>query len=467
MNAQLDSDRENLAHLLEEVARYAAGVLSGIDHLPVAVPPPPAEATPLPARGCGASEVLRLFDEKYRKGMPASAGPRFFGFVVGGNTPAALAGDWLAAVYDAPTIGSQDSAAPQIEHETIAMLRQLFGLSPAQFGSFVSGATMANFVGLALARQWAARRLNINVAADGLYGLPPVPVLSAAPHSSVYKAMAMLGMGRKTLLPVATEHDREAIDVAALERALTAQSGPCIVVASAGTVNTGDFDDLEAILALRRRFPFWLHVDAAFGAFAACSPRFRHLVAALEGADSITADAHKWLNVPYDSAMQFTRHRDLQIEVFQNGGAYLAPIAAEPDFVHVTPENSRRLRALPAWFSLLAYGAEGYRDIVENSCAVAGLLSEKIERSERFRLLAPTRFNCVCFTLRSDEPTASAAEVARYIAALRDSGKTFMTQTTYKGQPGIRAAFCNWRTTPRDIEISWQAMLDCLEPERR
>jgi glutamate/tyrosine decarboxylase-like PLP-dependent enzyme len=455
----LTEDQQNLATILETTLQEALAVLGSLENRAVAKAPPAPTPIGLSASGLGFAATLQDFNTRFAPGFSGSAGPRYLGFVTGGTTPAALAGDWLTSVYDQNPTSSLDSSAPDLERETIGLLRQLFGLPNDFFGSFVSGATMANFVGLALGREWLAEQQGVSVAEDGLGAIPAITVLSGSAHSSSYKALSMLGIGRKALKTIAKLPQREAVDVIALEAALNAQNGvPCIVIANSGTVNTVDFDDLEAIAALRQRYPFWLHVDAAFGAFAYLSQAHRHLVAGLAQADSICIDAHKWLNVPYDSAMQFTKRRDLQVRVFGNSAAYLGLPTENPDFVHLTPENSRRLRALSTWFALQSYGSAGHCEIVEKNCALAQLLGQKIASNGRFELLAPVRMNVVCFA-----PTnGNQASVTALIERLRDDGQVFLTPTLLFGRPGIRAAFSNWRTTAADVEVIWQALVSAI-----
>lgn len=460
MNTRLAQDASRLPELLEKALGASLDYLGSIADRPPATDFVRSDPPDLPDDGLGAERALDLFARRYGQAMPASNGPRFWGFVTGGTTPAALMGDWLTSVYDLNLTGAANSTAPNIELEAIHLLRELFGLPPTFTGTFVTGATMANFAGLATGREWIGRQFGKSVARDGLRAVPPISVLSGEAHSSIFKVLALLGLGRNSLHGIATlPGDREAVDVEALRRALEQlDDQPCIVVANAGTVNTGDFDDLRAIADLKSRHRFWLHVDAAFGGFAACSPDYRHLLDGIAAADSLAIDAHKWLNVPYDSAMIFTRHRDLQIAVFQNSAAYLGAIAEPPDFLHLSPENSRRLRALPAWFGLIAYGRAGYREIVERNCALARLLGDRIRASATFRLLAPVRLNVVCFTLAG---ATDSERMREFLARLRDDGRVFLTSTTFRGAAGIRAAFSNWRTGEEDIETGWRAMNDC------
>ncbi|MFJ7203062.1 pyridoxal phosphate-dependent decarboxylase family protein [Streptomyces sp. NPDC098789] len=468
MDPTLAADLADLPALLAATHRAAAATLATLAERPVvpppAAPPHPATATgtetatPLPDLGTGLADTLTAFQEHWAPRFSASAGPRYLGFVTGGATPAALAGDWLTAAHDQNSNSALDPAGQDLERETTAWLRDLFGLTDAHTGTFVSGATMSNTTGLAIAREWLGERAGVSPAEDGAAALGPVRVLSGAPHSSIAKALAVLGLGRAALVSVPTLPGREAVDPAALERALADAPGPCVVVANAGTVNTVDFDDLRAVAALRERHDFWLHTDAAFGAFAALSPEHAHLTDGLDAADSVTVDLHKWLNVPYDSAVLFTRRRDLQARVFQNAAAYLGPLGDQPDLVHLTPENSHRLRALAAWFTLRAYGRQGHREIVERDISCARELGARLDADPVFTLLAPVRLNVVCFTLATD-PTPARLTALREAA----NGEVFVTPTVYAGTPALRAAFSNWRTTSADVHRAARALRRAAE----
>ena len=440
-----------LPTLMNQAAQAAIATLQALPEWPAAVRPQPVLRQPLATQGLGLPAALADFEQRYAPGFAGSAGPRYLGFVTGGATPAALAGDWLASAWDQNPTSGLDSSAPDLERECITWLAALFGLGPEWTGSFVTGATMSNFVGLALGREWLSRELGGSAAQQGLGGLPPLRILSGAPHSSIHKAAAMLGLGRNAVQAVAQLPGREAVDPTALATALLA--GPAIVVANAGTVNSVDFDDLQALAALRAQHPFWLHVDAAFGAFAALLPEHAPKLAGLSQADSICVDLHKWLNVPYDAAVQFTRRQDLQTAVFQNQAAYLGDLGEQPDFVHLTPENSRRLRALPAWFALQAYGREGAAAVVRQCVELAQALGAWIEGGTSWSLLAPVRLNVVCFT-PAELPAGAAgrARIEALVTALRDEGEVFLTPTFFNGRWGLRAAFSNWRTQVPDLQ---------------
>lgn len=464
MSNHLSNDNKCIEDILNSTVKIAMDFLTGIEKRAAGIVQPSTfSSLPINHAGIGVEDVLSLFKQRYEPWISGSAGPRYFGFIVGGVTPAALAGDWLTSVYDQNALGSDESVAAQIELDTVALLRDLFELPSTFTGAFVSGATMSNFVGLALGRQWLGHQQNIDVAQCGIGPLDPINIFSATPHSSVYKALSMLGIGRDALKHIPCLQGREAIEVSALEEVLKTQNGhPCIVVANAGTLNTVDFDDLSRIVALKDKYPFWLHVDAAFGGFAACSPDYSHLVHGINHADSITIDAHKWLNVPYDAAIQFTQHHKLQAEVFQNNASYLGQDIGPGNFVHLTPENSRRLRALPSLFSVLAYGKNGYAEIVEDNCRLASWLGEQIAGSSHFELLSLVRMNGVCFTLKSNGKRAEPQRVTDYLSILKDNGSVFLTPTTYQSVPALRASISNWRTTKEDMVTAWEAMQQCI-----
>lgn len=462
MNKNLKKDLSRFALITKQVKNEADNYLSQINDRPTAILAPPLVDHILPKKGLGTEGSLKLFKNKFADLMVASAGPRYWGFVTGGTTPAALAGDWLSTLYDQntqsnPKNGGDVSAV--VEFETIKILRGLLRLPDAFFGGFVTGATMSNFTCLAVARQWYGKELSIDIAEEGLSGLKDLRVLSAMPHSCITKNLSMLGIGRKQLIKVKMLPDnRESMDVKDLETHLKQLNGhPCIVTTSGGTVNTVDFDDMAAIAKLKRKYPFWWHIDAAFGAFAACSPKYSALLKGWEQADSIAVDLHKWLNVPYDSAVAFVNEKylNLQREAFQNtNAAYLGDPKADFNYLNFLPENSRRMRALPAWMTLMAYGSEGYKDMVEGNVDNAQTLGHLIEQSADFQLLAPIRLNCVCFTLRHKTPV----DISLFLNKLNERAKVFMTPTVYLGQPAIRAAFVNWRTENSDVALAFEEM---------
>jgi glutamate/tyrosine decarboxylase-like PLP-dependent enzyme len=274
----------------------------------------------------------------------------------------------------------------------------------------------------------------------------------------------MLGIGSKQIIQVPVLPGRESMDMEALKSLLPEDpSTPFILLGSGGTVNTVDFDDFEAIASLRRTHRFWLHIDAAFGAFASCSPAHAHLLNGWGQADSITIDFHKWLNVPYDSAMILTKkeHASLQMQSFQNAAApYLGDPEKQFSYLNFVPENSRRFRALPVWFTLMAYGREGYRRLVEASIEHANAFAAALVATGYFHLAAPVRLNTVCFTL-AEEPARKIGR-DRFLQELTATGVVFMTPTTYGGKPCIRAAFVNYRTSPDDLRIAVEAMVGII-----
>ncbi|MFL1895200.1 pyridoxal phosphate-dependent decarboxylase family protein [Aquimarina sp. 2-A2] len=446
---------------MEETKNLSNRYLVGLNDRPANIQPATNKNyRELPFDGKGTLNVLKDFEKNYYQELTASSGPRSFGYVVGGATPASIVGDWLTSVFDQD---NGEGITVQLEDETIAMARELFGLSQDFFGSFVSGATMSNFVGLASARQWVAQNENIDIAETGLYKLNKIKVFSASPHSSIYKSLSMLGMGRNSLIKVNSEENSEAIDIKDLERKLAKNTSLSnIVVANAGTVNSTSFDDFKKIVELKSKYNFWLHIDGAFGLFANCSTKFSHLLDGVNNADSIVVDAHKWLNVPYDSAIHFTKHPQLQRNVFQNSNAtYLSDFVGMTDYMNRTPETSRRLRALPVWFTLLAYGKSGYQEIVERNCEMASYLGKKVKESDNFSLLSPVNFNVVCFTINGFEK--SKEKIDSFLSKLTENGEVFMTSTQYQNKNGIRAALCNWRTEKKDMEIVWNVLKKTID----
>jgi len=455
MNEKLQKDLLNFEKLIDVVKLQGVDFLNNISQRPTSSNATVQVSDTLSFEGLGGDEALKLFNNKFEPIIVGSTGPRYWGFVIGGSTPASIMGDMLATFYDQNTQATkgQGDISALIEIETITLLLDLFNLPRKFLGGFVTGATMSNFTCLGVARQWVGKQKNIDIAKDGVP--EGIKILSALPQSSTIKSLSMLGIGSNNIQKVKVlDGNREAIDTADLQNQIKQLNNePFILISSAGTVNTVDFDDLEQIAELKTKHKFWLHIDGAFGAFAACSPNHKYLLNGWEVADSITIDCHKWLNVPYESAFFLIKedHKVLQTETFQNTNApYLGNPSDNFNYLNFLPENSRRLRALPAWFTLNAYGKKGCQDIVENSIKMAELFGQFIEKSQWLELLAPVRLNNVCFTLKGKDKQEI---VPGFLTALNNTGKVFMTPTVYNGRKGIRASFVNWRTTETDIEL--------------
>jgi glutamate/tyrosine decarboxylase-like PLP-dependent enzyme len=455
MNEQLKYDLQDFENILETAKLQGLDYLKQLNNRPTSTKHTIQSNSKLNEIGLGSLNALKVFNQRYEPLMVSTSGPRFWGFVTGGSTPASIVGDWLTSIYDQNTFVAkgQGDISAIIEIETIQLLLDLFNLPDDFIGGFVSGATMSNFTCLAVARQWIGNKGGMDFAKNGVSG--NIKILSALPHSSAIKSLSMLGIGSNNCIKVKVAHDnRECIDIEDLENKIKELNGePFLLISSAGTVNTTDFDDFQAIAKLREKYDFWWHIDAAFGAFAVCSPKYKHLLNGWESADSITVDCHKWLNVPYESAVFFVKekHKILQTETFQNSNApYLGNPLENFSYLNFLPENSRRLKALPVWFTLNAYGKKGYQDIVENSIEMANLFGNFIKQNKAFELLAPIRLNNVCFTLSGSE---NQEKVSSFLTKLNETQKVFMTPTIYNNKKGIRASFVNWRTTEKDIDI--------------
>ena len=408
----------------------------------------------LPESGAGAAAALARFSAEIEPWLSASVGPRYLAFVTGGATPAAIAGDWLAAACDNSASMAAGSVANRVTRQTLDWLKQLFDLPMDTFdGCFTSGATASNLLGILTAREFSGATLGIDVAANGAMAMPAIPVLSACPHASMIKALSIAGFGRECVIPVDRLPGTEAMDPASLARAFGGLgSGPKIVIASAGTVTGTDFDDLNAIADLCAANGAWLHVDGAFGIFARCMPDRSAWTAGLERADSITGDSHKWLNVPYDSGFFFTRHPTLLERVCSLGAAYLVTDEADPAYMLRSIESSQRFRALPAWMTLAAYGREGVRAIVEANCAQADRLGKWLENRDGWALMKPVNLNVIVFrSTRANDQKAA-------LAALNATGKVYASPGAWEDTPGMRICFSNWMTTGNDVAIVEEAL---------
>ncbi len=412
---------------------------------------------PLPETGDGAVAAVERLVRIGTGAATHSTGPRFFHFVVGGSTPAAMAGDWTASLLDQVAgLWTASPLATRAETVVLRWLKELFGLPESFGGVLTPSATLAHVAGLACARYWWADKYGVDATSRGLAGLPAMPVFSSGlVHVSTRKALQILGCGRDTLRTFARD-DAGRVDLAAMDAALARAGGRAVVVANLGEVNTGDSDPIADLADLAERHGAWLHVDGAFGLFAALSPRTAHLARGVERADSVTSDGHKWLNVPYESGFSFVRDRTWLSRAFGSWGAAYLPDADDEriNYNMLGPESSRRARALPIWATLRAYGREGHRAMVERHLDVAAHLGRLVDAAPDLELLAPVQLCIVCFRYRPDGvPEERLNDLnARLGEALLADGRVYAGTSTYRGMTVFRPAPLNWRTTKADVE---------------
>jgi glutamate/tyrosine decarboxylase-like PLP-dependent enzyme len=439
--------------LLHSTAERAARYLLTAGERPVA----PSQAArdrlaelggPLPDGPSEPAEVLAMLDELGSPATMATAGPRYFGFVIGGTLPAALAANWLASAWDQDA-GSETTSPTAAHLEDVALnwLLDLLKLPTGCGAGFVTGATMANFSALAAARHAELERAGWDVEADGLFGAPPVTVVVGdEAHSSVLKALGLLGFGRERVVRVPVDaQGRVQLD------ALPPVAGPTIICTQVGNVNTGACDPVGEICERVRPAGAWVHVDGAFGLWAAASPIYEHLVHGVEQADSWATDAHKWLNVPYDSGIAFVRDPEPLRLAMAATAAYLPTSATrQPDAY--TPELSRRARGVDIWAALRSLGRGGVAELVERCCRHARHFAEGLQAAG-YEVLNEVVLNQVLVAFGDDETTR------RVITELQDDGTCWCGGTVWQGRAAMRISVSNWSTTDSDVERSLEAML--------
>ena len=419
---------------------------------------------PLPESGCDPIAVIDALAEAGREGTVATQGPRYFGFVVGGSVPAATAADWLVSTWDQNCgLYVLSPLASSIEQIVTGWVTELIGVPATWSAGYVTGCQMANFTALAAARHHVLGAAGWDVERDGLFGAPAIDVIvSAESHYTIFTALRMLGLGAERVRRIETD-DQGRMRADRLEAALAGGSGPCIICAQAGNVNTGAFDPIERIAPLAKRRGAWLHVDGAFGLWAAVSPSLAPLVRGVDQADSIATDGHKWLNVPYDSGIALTAHPDSHRRALTLAAHYIQETKTERDPHEFVPEESRRGRAIPIYAALRSLGRAGLRELVERCSGHARRMAERLRREPRARVLNDVVLNQVLvqFTPASGDESQRDAFTRAVIARVQDEGTCWLGGTNWQGKSAMRISFSNWSTTDEDVDRSAEAILRC------
>ena len=450
-----------LRELLQRTAATIADYRESAAERPVAPPVDTAalrEALggPLPARGADPAEVVEQLVSAVEPALVATVGPRFFGFVVGGALDAATCADVLAVGWDQMSFNASSAPASAVAEEVVGeWLKGILGLpAEASFG-LVTGGQGANTAGLAAARHRVLAEVGWDVATRGLVGAPAVRVLAGAErHATIDASLRLVGLGTDAIDEVPADPNG-AIDAAALSAALEpGPDAPTIVCLQAGNVNTGACDDVAAACDAASRCGAWVHVDGAFGLWAAASPAFRHLLAGVERADSWAVDGHKWLNVPYDSGFVFCADAEAHAAAMSYSAAYLegqgqGAVRSPSDFV---PESSRRARGFAAWAALRELGRDGIAELVDRCCALARRFADGLAALDGVEIGNDVVLNQVLARFGTDERTDAV------VAAVQADGTCWMGGTTWRGRRYMRISVSNWSTTEADVDRSVAAI---------
>jgi glutamate/tyrosine decarboxylase-like PLP-dependent enzyme len=440
--------------LLTDASTRAIRYLEALDARKVA---PTAEAVAalnrldeaLPQRAGDPADTLKILDEIGSPATTAMAGRRFFGFVIGGSLPVTLAANWLAGAWDQNTgLFRPTPGTSYLEMVALRWLLEILHLPKESGGAFVTGATVANLCGLAAARHAVLKRAGWNVEADGLFGAPAVTVIvSAEAHPSVTKSLGILGLGRTRVIKVPVDgQGRMRAD------ALPEMKGPTIVCVQAGNVNTGSFDPVSEIVRAARRAGAWVHVDGAFGLWAATAPSRSHLTAGISDADSWATDAHKWLNVPYDCGLAFVRDPHALQAAMAITAEYLPTQSENRNPGDFTPELSRRPRGVEVWAALRTLGREGVAEMIERNCGQARRFAAKLSAAG-FEILNDVVLNQVLVAFGDAERTK------RVIEAVQADGTCWAGITVWQGHTAMRISVSCWATRDEDVDRSVEAIV--------
>ena len=420
-----------------------------------------ALVAPLPETGSAPEAVLDELVRVASPGLMPMAGPRFFGFVIGASHPAGVAADWMVtawgqnAGYHTPT-----PAAAAMEEIAEGWLVDILDLPKGSSVGFVTGATVANAVGLSAARTKVLLDAGWDVDADGLFGAPEIAVfVGDDAHSSVFSALQMIGLGYRRAVRIATDgQGRMRTDV--LETEIRKATGPKIVIAQAGQINTGAYDPFAEIIAIARAHGAWVHVDGAFGLWARATPGRKHLTAGIEGADSWVTDGHKWLQVPYDSGFAIVRDREVHQRAMTQWGSYL-PSINQGDRVPsaFVPELSRRARGMPVWAMLKTLGRSGVAELVERHCQLARRFAERLAAEPGVRIMNEVTINQVIVNFGAGDADARKVATEAVIARVQQDGVCFVGGAAWKGDWVMRLSVSSGVTTEGDIDMSADAII--------